>query len=150
MSRRQEETAPTEANPDHGCVAICGEVEFEAYRWIDPDGAHVVQSTDFDIYGQGDTWEEAFWSFVETADDVFNHLIAQIEAGDALPAEKEAALELGPRLIAAHQAINKLLQERVEVLERRRVNLWPNKHRQVLPQLWHSEPPKISSHALPV
>jgi hypothetical protein len=137
------DTLPTEDSPEYGYLEFCG-VRFDAMRWVEDDGAHVVSSTEVDVSGHGDDWDEAFQSFFHAADDVFAHLAAIHEEDQPTQREAAAAVVLGPRLLEAYQAISAKLREDLEELERRRVNL-RRRRRPRPPKLWHSLPHKHSS-----
>ncbi|HVU77933.1 MAG TPA: hypothetical protein VHC67_10150 [Gaiellaceae bacterium] len=121
---------------EQGVLDICG-VKFQAERWVESDGAHVVRSLEFDIAGYGDSWVEAVESFFDAADDLVSHLIEVVTGEDGTEYERETVKELGPRIVAAYQGWNAMLENRIEELQKRRVNLG-RRDRQHLPDPWHS------------
>lgn len=97
------EHSPTRDEPDLGEIVVCGEVVSQAIRWIDDDGAHVVQSTEFDVYGEGDDWPSAFRDFRGHAFDLYLQIAELARRGEACEQEREIASVLGPRLMTAYQ-----------------------------------------------
>jgi hypothetical protein len=95
----ESEGQPAEGAPEHGRVLVEGVVLSTAVRWVGPESAHVIDSTEFDLRGEGDDWDEALASFWGRARDWFNY-VAEIHGDGRLSVpEAETVLRLGPRII---------------------------------------------------
>src|SRR5690242_10933786 len=68
------EVEPTEQNPRYGVVCYYHVPISAAVRWVDDDGAHVVRSEEFDIYGEGDSLDDALRDFFAHADALFSQV----------------------------------------------------------------------------
>jgi hypothetical protein len=98
-----DDDRPTRDHPAQGQFVVCGIVVSEAIRWVDDDGAHVVQSTEFDIYGEGEDWGSALADFRGHAFDLYLQIAELALKGEACEQEREVASVLGPRLLEAYQ-----------------------------------------------
>src|SRR4051812_14940466 len=96
-------SVPTEQQPEHGQMNL-EDVLFPAIRWVAEDGAHVVESTEFDLRGLGEDWDGAFMAFSNAAFDLFDYLADLVSSEDATEHEQETAALLGTRCLAVVQA----------------------------------------------
>jgi hypothetical protein len=106
--------APIEAAPERGRIEINGGVLTEAVRWVADDGAHVVQSTEFDVAGVGSDWPSATHDFLARAEDLFGHLIAMTEEGRATDADRATARALGQRILDFYQGWTAALERQLD------------------------------------
>lgn len=112
QQRHTEEREPTEGSPETGYV-LYGDVErpfSAAFRFVDDEGAHVIRSVEFDVYGEGDTLDEAVQDFINHAEDYYDHLASLYEVGEAAENEAEQLALLGRRLRDAYLAITQALE----------------------------------------
>jgi hypothetical protein len=136
---------PTEADPQCGSIGVGDAVLSSAVRWVEDDGTHVVRSLEFDVYGEGETWDEAFSNFMAHADDLLSLLASVKEEGTATEHEEEIGRLLGTRLLTFYQEVIRLLDDQLEAETRRtaafmrlldlrkrpsrpRVDFWPPTH----------------------
>ena len=106
---------PTEEAPKVGSITSPdGVLLSQAKRWVE-DGVHVIQSTEFEVMGEGDSLQDAVEDFVRRAIDYHAMLITLVEEQDATEHEQRIAAALGARVVRIAEAI----LERPE-LDRRR------------------------------
>jgi hypothetical protein len=109
------ERVPTQEAPTVGRIVSPDRVLLsEAKRWVE-DGVHVIQSTEFEVTGEGDSLEDAVEDFVRQAIDYHTMLTSLVEEEDATEHEQRVAAALGARVFRIAEAI----LERPE-LDRRR------------------------------
>jgi hypothetical protein len=68
----------------------------EGVRWVEPDGAHVIRSLEFDVIAGAPTFEEALSRFIDNLYD-FAAYLGELE--DPAENEEEMFHRLAPRLV---------------------------------------------------
>jgi DNA-binding CsgD family transcriptional regulator len=94
-----DDIAPTESAPEPGFVTLADVRLLDAVRFED-EGAHFIRALECDVWGEGDTLDEAVHDFVMHALDFTQHLAALIEAGEATDAETKVHALLSSRFAA--------------------------------------------------
>jgi hypothetical protein len=81
-------------NPvQEGSVMLGPIVLSDARRWVDSDGAHHIQSLEFDLTGSGESLAEAVESFNASAADLLLYLLDLVRGNEATEREiRDAAL----------------------------------------------------------
>jgi hypothetical protein len=95
---------PSESHPEVGSVALHGVAVSAAVYFLGEDGEHVVRSTEFDLYGDGDDLQEALAQFVGVASDYLGYIAEEAGAGDATEYELRQGVLLGRRLSDGYAA----------------------------------------------
>lgn len=139
---------PSEARPDFGTVCLWGEPISQAKRFVDEHGTWVIRSREFDVYGQGDTFEVALGNFVTHASDYYEYIAEVARDGGLAESELLSALKLGERLVAAGRKMSEHVEGRnlVQALYETAVK----SRRQGGQRNWRSDHRQTSSEPLPV
>lgn len=90
------EQMPTTTHPDSGDISAYGVVVSEAFFWVE-DGIYVIQSSEFDLIGEGDTLEDAVTMFAKNLTGLHNYLADLVSAGDATQDESRIFAMLSKR-----------------------------------------------------
>ena len=124
-AKHSSAASPTEECPEYGEVVTLDVVISAARRWIAPDGEHVIQSSEFEVYGEGQDWEEALSVFKGHAIDLVLMLsaVSASETDELTERERKVVKVLGPRVLEAVAKERGQLEAEIETLERRRLNL---------------------------
>jgi len=109
------ERMPTEEHPDEGAFITEG-VAWPAVRWIADDGAHVVDSTEFEVRGVGADWPEAFMAFGMAAFDLYTYLTDLVSEGRATDEERDVAALIGKKILTSTE--NRLRRIEIELTRR--------------------------------
>ena len=135
------EQAMTEDMPESGVVSMAGVMISAAIRWINDDGAHVIQSSEFDVTGVGYSWDEALHSFWTHASDLFEYIAELTDENQTSEHEQAVALLLGPRLVDALGAWSKLLEREIESRRANFLSALNLRRRHVIgKQTWRPDP----------
>jgi hypothetical protein len=108
---------PTEEHPEPGRFLYASVPISAGVRWVATDGAHVIESTEFEIRAMGDSWPTALESFWLHANELFSHLAELTRAEKATPDEMEMAGVLGNRIVEGYRAYANHLESSIERLQ---------------------------------
>jgi hypothetical protein len=118
----QQQDHPTEERPESGVVTVEEVVISSALRWIAEDGAHVIDSTEFQLTGMGEDWDSAIDSFWLSANDLFEYM-AELTTEERSDEETMLAATLGPRLVQAWERSATRWRELAKEIQSRRTSL---------------------------
>lgn len=91
---------PQDISSEHGELVNHGVTITHGVYWID-DGNHVFRSTQFDVFGEGDTRQAALDVFSDNMYDHLEHLYELVRSEQATAHELEAFVILSERYIDA-------------------------------------------------
>ena len=103
-------SAPTEARPEAGQVAVFDVSLLEGVRWVD-EGTHIIVSTECAVRGEGDDLQGAVEDFVDAAIELHSHLTNVLRAGDDTKRERDEHVLLSERFGAIFVALDKVLDQ---------------------------------------
>jgi len=138
---------PREESPEYGCVKVLDVRLSEGVRWVDPDGVHVIRSTEFSLSGHGHSLSAAVEDFVNRATDLAGYVLGLAANGQTEPHEAEAARILAERL---SEASDKAFAELERQRSRRVVVNFLRHREEVHTQDWRPSHRHTSSRLLPV
>jgi len=94
-----EQEQPTQEHPWEGQVEDHDVVLSTGFRYIDPDGTHVIRSDEFDLMGLGPSLQEAVDDFEQNLYEYVFHLAMLVEEQQATDRELGVANLLTQRLM---------------------------------------------------
>jgi hypothetical protein len=100
--QERKTSAPHADAPEHGVVCLHGVPISRAAHWIE-DGDHVLRSMEFDLIVGAPSLEGAVVKFLESAEDIADHL-AELGEERVTHDEVETALALFHRFTDAYKA----------------------------------------------
>lgn len=137
---------PTEDAAELGYLSVADALLSHAVRWIGDDGEYVVRSTEFDVYGDGDSWDEAYIDFFDHARALFA-MYASLEERDMTEHESELALVLGQRIVNCLDARQDELEMELANMRKRSAffRMFLRRPSQERSDLWHPSNQRTSS-----
>lgn len=138
------------AEPELGTIALHDVAITAARRWVDAEGTYVVESTEFDLYGEGGSFDEALSDFAGHLNDYLGYIAELAESEDATDNELRVGVRLATQLARAHESRKRVLEERglIEMLYQKAVRSRRQRGQQ-LSIIWHPTPPTTTSQLLP-
>jgi len=118
---------------------------------IDDVGTHVVESTEFDLYGEGSSLQEALADFAGHLNDYLAYVVELAETGGATDNELRVGVRLATRLARVHESRQRELEERGVIGTIFEKAVRSRRQRgQHIPITWHPAQPPTTSQLLPV
>jgi hypothetical protein len=99
-------SAPPESDPEAGVVGVANLPLLEAVRWVDTDGIHVVESTECDVSGSGESLWSAIDDLVMNSFSLAAYLASLIREGEATDREIEVHALLSERISPIAQRLD--------------------------------------------
>jgi hypothetical protein len=134
-------SVPTEDNPEYGAYGSHGVCLSEAKRWVEEDGTHIVRSLEFDVWGEGDDWNEALADFGECFRAYLRHLIYLGAEEVATDGEQEQKAKAVARMAEVFLRHDRELDRRLD---------WPWRRSRRHDSDWHRPSKQGNSHLVSV